>query len=606
MAASVKDAHPQVNSYSSAHEALKALQQESAQRELEEEIVSKRDRRTLSLYSDQLSILTAELEFSDKSTRLLLALIGISEGKGEFDSSYEAIYKRLRKWEPTLKLDSGELKSTAAQTVRRYIKALEADNKRAGVHLGSILSGSKKNGRTIPTHVYLPILDCLEEIQARSKSDPSYSRASKAVRIQQTKKMVAELRAKGEYNPKKKAALKPLDKIRQMIKQTAGMLNSTVSSMKAQNYTDEAIRQWLLPELSPETKAILLSQSVEHGRGGSPDSDLTPYHVDTKVSEQKGINFDTLPKLQGEDNQGVIETENVDHLHFSTGSITPAQLELSTDPGQQADAMISAFESVGAASFDLTLKDEQGKKVDFQRAITGNRLKSDLAELLQRCEEAHINVIVRPRLSGADRLVQLDDIESSALERVKDLSLFIIETSPSNYQVWVAVENANDLICRQLKRALGADDSASGATRIAGSINFKPEYSPDYPTVKIIQINPSRVVGAGDLARSGLLADIPARHAPIPQVPRRSRVARSFPSYKRSLKDAPLKSVSKGGGPDRSWADFNFCLLALDRGHTTEAVAERLMVESERAREKGYQYALTTAQRAADVVASRQ
>ena len=58
-------------------------------------------------------------------------------------------------------------------------------------------------------------------------------------------------------------------------------------------------------------------------------------------------------------------------------------------------------------------------------------------------------------------------------------------------------------------------------------------------------------------------------------------------------------------GKDRSHADFEFCLIAIDRGWPVERVSERLLRESEKARAEGIRYAEHTAARAADVIAKK-
>jgi hypothetical protein len=51
-------------------------------------------------------------------------------------------------------------------------------------------------------------------------------------------------------------------------------------------------------------------------------------------------------------------------------------------------------------------------------------------------------------------------------------------------------------------------------------------------------------------------------------------------------------------GPDISRADFIWALMAARRGHGAEAIAERLMEKSSKAKENGEPYARITAQNA--------
>jgi hypothetical protein len=58
--------------------------------------------------------------------------------------------------------------------------------------------------------------------------------------------------------------------------------------------------------------------------------------------------------------------------------------------------------------------------------------------------------------------------------------------------------------------------------------------------------------------------------------------------------------------PDISWADFTFCLLAIDWGWGVEETTARLMQESGKAQESGEAYALRTARNAAAAIERQQ
>jgi len=111
-------------------------------------------------------------------------------------------------------------------------------------------------------------------------------------------------------------------------------------------------------------------------------------------------------------------------------------------------------------------------------------------------------------------------------------------------------------------------------------------------------------VTVGELDRAGLIA--PEEHTPAAprHAPTRRRRHRLlvWPSYARCLADAP--GARNHEGKDRSAADFNFCLISVDRGWSVEATANQLMAESEKAKSTGYGYALFTAKGAATVVRS--
>jgi hypothetical protein len=62
----------------------------------------------------------------------------------------------------------------------------------------------------------------------------------------------------------------------------------------------------------------------------------------------------------------------------------------------------------------------------------------------------------------------------------------------------------------RVRRGAGADHSATGATRIAGSLNFKAKYAPAFPRVAIASANSGRLTTVAALAQAGLIAPEPA------------------------------------------------------------------------------------------------
>jgi hypothetical protein len=264
--------------------------------------------------------------------------------------------------------------------------------------------------------------------------------------------------------------------------------------------------------------------------------------------------------------------------------------------------MLDLFQGLGVQCFSVTFTDDTGRKVAFKRNRSVESLRSELPCLLFTSCEKRLNVIVRPIAARSLSLIQLDDLSASQIDRVRRFSFLVLETSPENFQAWVAVDDASPETIRRVKKAAGADLNASGATRLAGSYNFKSKYAPNYPRVRLHSIAPLHAVTAGELERAGLIA--PEEHTPCaprhaPTHRRRHRLL-VWPSYARCLADAP--GAKNHEGKDRSAADFNFCLISIDRGWSVEATASQLMAESEKAKSSGYNYALFTAKRAASVV----
>jgi hypothetical protein len=269
----------------------------------------------------------------------------------------------------------------------------------------------------------------------------------------------------------------------------------------------------------------------------------------------------------------------------------------------EALRMLDVFASVGVRRFDIEHIDIDQQHRGFRRAQTLEQARESMPFLVDSAAQRHNNVIVRPHADDAT-LIQLDDLPAAALDRVRPVAFLIVTTSPGNFQAWLAVRggSASDDadLRRRVKKAAGADPSASGAVRVAGTVNFKRKYEPDFPTVAIEQAQPGKTVTPAELDALGLIA--------APDPPRQATVFRNskgdtWPSYEQCLEAAPRNHG--GDAPDVSRADFTFALIASDWGHPPEQVAARLMEHSTKARENGQRYADLTAGKAAAIVAAR-
>jgi hypothetical protein len=57
-----------------------------------------------------------------------------------------------------------------------------------------------------------------------------------------------------------------------------------------------------------------------------------------------------------------------------------------------------------------------------------------------------------------------------------------------------------------VRRGAKADQSATGAVRIAGSKNFKEKYAPAFPTIEITKVEAGKTVTTAALENAGLMA----------------------------------------------------------------------------------------------------
>ena len=269
---------------------------------------------------------------------------------------------------------------------------------------------------------------------------------------------------------------------------------------------------------------------------------------------------------------------------------------------EQAWQMLDLFASLGVHAFDLTETDIDGHQRGFRRAVRLEALRHGMPHFMDSAIPCRHNLIVRPKRAAIE-LVQLDDLSGAMLERLKAAAFLILATSPGNHQVWVAMPECALDFARRLRQGSGADPHASGATRVAGSVNFKRKYAPDFPTVSILEGTPQRTVTRAELEALGLAA------APDPMLVSRpgrissGRRAKAWPSYERCLQNALRAHDSDRA--DVSRADFTFCLLAIDWGWSVADTCQRLLQHSSKARENGETYARLTAQRAAAAVHRR-
>ncbi len=270
---------------------------------------------------------------------------------------------------------------------------------------------------------------------------------------------------------------------------------------------------------------------------------------------------------------------------------------------RQAQEMFSAFASVGAQRFDLTLTDIAGVKVGFRGNRHLDTLLFVLPDLLRQAADQKHNVIVRPRSNGP-ALIQLDDLGLDAAEQLQSVSFLVLRTSPGNYQCWVAVADADADFARRLRKGTGADLTASGATRISGSFNFKNKYAAaGFPRIQAVHSCPGLVVSRSELEALGIVAPPEKVSSPPARVSPRTG-GKGWPSYQRCVENAP--PARDGDRPDISRADFTFALLAIDWGWNIADTAARLLQESSKAKENGEAYALRTAQNAAAAIERRE
>lgn len=271
----------------------------------------------------------------------------------------------------------------------------------------------------------------------------------------------------------------------------------------------------------------------------------------------------------------------------------------------EAFKMIDAFASVGADAFVVT-KTDILQRLKWGKTYPLNVLREKLPAMVRTAAirrpvpvetqtfMAGENLIIRP-IGNHVAFVQLDDLRTEQLDRIRPAVFLLHATSPGSYQEWIAVsglsggKEAFKELTRNVRRAVGANDkSASHATRLAGTENFKLKYQPDFPTITILETHPGRVMTIAQLEAMGLVTPaVPQQNRPQLRKPQQEDIAgksQRWPSYAMSLAGAP--QGDDGSGPDRSRADFWWCYLALQRKWSVEDTETKLLEVSEKAQER--------------------
>jgi hypothetical protein len=247
--------------------------------------------------------------------------------------------------------------------------------------------------------------------------------------------------------------------------------------------------------------------------------------------------------------------------------------------------MIDAFTSTGAERFDLTFLSLEGKQAGYRGAVPPDALRRTLPSMIESADRRSESVIVRPH-SPDSLLVQLDDLDRERAQRLKPVSLLILRTSPGNFQAWIALpsqdRDANLDLSRRLRKGSGADVSASGATRCAGSRNYKLKYAPDFPLVALVHVASGRFTSREILEALGLIGKPEPVKKPADRQVYRSTTGGAWPSMEIALRGANRKT---NGAPDRSDADFRYALTCISWGRAPHEIAARLSTESARASE---------------------
>ncbi len=518
--------------------------------------------RDVSDHADAMNAFLRRLGFDESCREPVSAAVGYANGRtGEISAPDHLLGRRL---------GGNSRRASTASLAKRWRRAydrLDAHQRASGIVLVERLAGGRDAaGQNQPSRIRVPAVAILAEVVERARQMPgvhgksdrrraeAFERAARAVKIKPVKNSD---RARDRFGNRPRqdegsVMSRELSTIATLTKKVAERARRNEASAAELERLRERMRS-MIEEAFGEVGAAVHSPNEERRtETGHAGADSAPAPTDTNPRPP------CVPFVEPESAQAAAVTDG----WTKTGPKNIGVFADSDSATAEAEATISAFESVGATSFATTLLDEaSGKVLDFATFI-GDGLRLLLPPLLRRNAAHSQSIIVRPQ--GA-AFLQADDLPLAKLAELEHLAL-TTETSDGNGQAWFALRDVAEgspehkELQRRLKDGLKSDKGASGAMRIPGSINRKP--ARDGFRIRLASVRPGKVTVA-ELERAGLLA-------PMPPAPARHRApanrACTFPDYGKCV-------AAKEG--DRSRADASFVKIAMERGFAEgEAWAE--------------------------------
>lgn len=278
-------------------------------------------------------------------------------------------------------------------------------------------------------------------------------------------------------------------------------------------------------------------------------------------------------------------------------------------PEEAARLTVEAMRSVGADRFKLVFLGcapvrKQAECMGDAELVADDLLASCPA-LVARSEQRSQSITLRV---WGGSIVQTDDCTREVMERLLPFSFFVAETSPENFQAWIALppDLADDsrrdvrerLLRRFKERGEGANGGANGAVRLPGTLNAKMKYRQSlghFPRVALTHVELGRIATPLELEQAGLLA-APVERPKLSVAPSSAKLpSGSMPDYQSHL-------VAAGG--DRSRADIRWSMAALGAGFPPHMVVGQLEAMSGKAQGRRDDYARKTVANAASFVAA--
>jgi hypothetical protein len=265
-------------------------------------------------------------------------------------------------------------------------------------------------------------------------------------------------------------------------------------------------------------------------------------------------------------------------MNFNPTTYSQNKKEIKPQGGQ---IMISGFLQ-GVVSDQYEVKLIQKYTVDggiekayvITRTWSANEVLKNIS-FLQLKNSERFNVYIRPM---DPRFILLDDLSREVLNELAAIKpCLLMETSPDNFQAWVKLsqvpDDRNEL--SKLWKALAAQFRADHASakpdqigRLPGFFNIKSKYSPNFPMVILHKYSNRQSTWKYDFSA-------------IPPVV-----------------NSTIHSVTRKPGTDRSAFDFAKACELVEKGWPDEKIKQYLKEKSNKVKERGDSYAITTISKA--------
>jgi hypothetical protein len=542
---------------------------------------------------DAVSFILARAKCPTEHRAYIDAVIGASGGSLDwFEADDFTIGKRLRGAEPERQEDTPErISQRVTKTTQRERSRFDQWQAKSGFVLIESKPGGKRNGINYKTRYRVPLLAAAAEAIRWAGQSALWAKAPKKAIERATKPALQMLEGtaikQDEFIRPRQDDQSVLNRQRKTII-TNARKSIEIIQRNGGDPTD------YIEKVKRELDYLIYEQEgLDQGKHDGLDRFVHSEAVRSDSIKECGQDRQSLSPPP-ETTQGGIAAPNADEVRRGDYEIG--------EPESQAVAMVVAFESAGARSFDVTITDEQKQCQEFISGMDAEHLKAILPDLLTRTEQRHLNLIVRPRSIGA-QLLQLDDLNQRDVERLAGYAFLTLETSPASYQAWLAIDSQDTTMKQRLRKQIEFDAGANGAVRVAGSLNVKPHHrraDGTYPRVRLVEVEPGLLSVPAELERAGLLAppETPpcvSHLSPLGEL----KIPASLPDY-----DMSIAPASQTGQPDRSRYDISWTMKALRRGCDPHDVLNGLRVNSPKAAARS-KYAEKTVARAMDYLRDR-